>query len=111
MIFYQGLALRRLCREDEARARFERLLEFGRAHLGQPITIDYFAVSLPDFLVFEDNLRRRNDIHRHYLQGLGHLGLREHVDAVRAFDAALSGDPNHLGARLHRAMAAEPATC
>ena len=74
------------------------------------MTIDYFAVSLPDFLVFEDDLRRRNDIHCHYLQGLGHVGLGEHGDAVRTFDAALSGDPNHLGARLHRSMAAEPAT-
>ena len=57
MSFYQGLALRRLCREGRRPRRFERLLEFGRAHLGQLITIDDFAVSLPDFLVFEDDLR------------------------------------------------------
>jgi tetratricopeptide (TPR) repeat protein len=105
LIFYQGLALRALGREDEARARFQNLLEYGEAHMHDDVKIDYFAVSLPDFLVFEDDLNRRNVIHCEYLIGLGALGLGETARAMQAFDRVLAMDVNHLGAWTHRTMA------
>lgn len=103
-IFYQGLALRALGREDEARARFQRLLDYGEAHMDDDVRIDYFAVSLPDFLVFEDDLNRRNRVHCHYLIGLGALGLGDTAHAIKAFDAALALDENHMGAATHRSV-------
>lgn len=101
MIFYQGLARRRLGREDDARAIFARLVEYGRRHLDDEIVMDYFAVSLPDFLVFEEDLNRRNRIHCRYMLALGHLGLAEMDEARRHFDAVLAEDVNHLGATVH----------
>jgi len=49
MIFYQGLALRKLGRLAEAQAIFTRLVDYGQAHLNDKVQMDYFAVSLPDF--------------------------------------------------------------
>ncbi|WP_165228064.1 DUF5107 domain-containing protein [Aquisphaera insulae] len=105
MILYQGLALRALGRGEEAERRFEALAQFGRDHLGQNVAIDYFAVSLPDFLVFEDDLRRRNDTHCHYLMGLGRLGQGRRDEALAAFDLALALDASHFGALIHQPMA------
>lgn len=61
MIYYQGLALRALGREQDAADRFERLVAYGREHLADTPEIDYFAVSLPEFLVFEPDLAARNE--------------------------------------------------
>ncbi|MCY4070734.1 MAG: DUF5107 domain-containing protein [Chloroflexi bacterium] len=102
MIYYQGLARRKLGEHDLARSIFQRLIEYGEAHLHDDVTMDYFAVSLPNFLVFEDDLSQRNHIHCLYLIALGHLGLGDHDTAQRYFDDILARDPNHLGATIHR---------
>jgi hypothetical protein len=68
------------------------------------VKIDYFAVSLPNFLVFEDDLNRRNAVHCHYMMGLGYLGLQE-LDQARAhFVQVLEMDVNHQGAMIHLEM-------
>ena len=77
-VFYQGLALEKLDQRELARTIFQRLIEYGEAHLHDEVTMDYFAVSLPNFLVFEDDLAQRNHIHCLYLIALGHLGLGDH---------------------------------
>ena len=88
--------------EDEARRRFEQLIEYGRAHLDDEVTIDYFAVSLPDFLVFEEDLNRRNRSHCHFMIGLGLLGLGRQDKAMSEFDTVLDLDVAHQGAAIHR---------
>ena len=105
-IFYQGLAHERLDQRELARTIFQRLVEYGEEHLHDEVTMDYFAVSLPNFLVFEDDLTQRNHIHCLYLIALGHLGLGNHTEATRYFDDILARDPNHLGATLYRQVAA-----
>ena len=62
-IFYQGLALMKLGRQTEAFTRFESLRSYGLAHISDNVKIDYFAVSLPDLLIWEDDLNKRNIIH------------------------------------------------
>ena len=56
MIFYQGLAFHKLGRSDKSRAIFARLIQYGQQHLEDTVKMDYFAISLPNFLVFEENL-------------------------------------------------------
>lgn len=109
-IFYQGLAWNKLGQPEKAKAIFNRLISFGKQHLNDTIKIDYFAVSLPDLLVFDQDLNLRNKIHCHYLMALGHLGLNhDHVpDAEKNFDFVLTHDVNHLGAVIHRNMIAQP---
>jgi tetratricopeptide (TPR) repeat protein len=104
LIFYQGLARLKLNRSDEARAILGKLVAYGQSHLDDDVKLDYFAVSLPDFLVFDVDLNERNRLHCHYMQALGYLGLGDSAAAKEHFDAVLTLDVNHLGATLHRQM-------
>lgn len=97
-IFFQGLALRKLGRAREARARFRKLVSYARTHMNDQPAIDYFAISLPDFLVFDEDLARRNRIHCLYMEGLGCAGLGRKNAAARALRRVLRLDPAHLGA-------------
>jgi len=102
MIFYQGLALVKLGQEQAAREVFARLVEYGQTHQNDVQRIDYFAVSLPDFLVFDEDLDRRNAVHCAYMSALGYLGLAEHEAAQAAFDRVLAMNADHVGAWLLR---------
>ena len=76
-IYYQGLALRRLERKAEARERFETLISFGKLHLNDEFNLDYFAVSLPDLQIWDDDLTKRNYQNCQDLIALGKLGLSQ----------------------------------
>ena len=107
MIFYQGLANAKLGMKDHAESIFTRLVEYGEMHQNDHITLDYFAVSLPDFLVFEDDLDKRNAVHCQYMMALGMLGSGDAAKAADCFEAVLVLDPYHLGAAVHRRMLEE----
>ena len=94
-IYYQGLAWAALGEEEKARSRFNKLIDHGEKHLFDECRMDYFAVSLPDLAIWEDDLNRRNRIHCHYVMGLGHLGLGEREAALHHLQAALELDRNH----------------
>jgi hypothetical protein len=68
------------------------------------VKIDYFAVSLPNLLIFEDDLKARNQVHCYFLQGLGSLGLHDTERAQKAFAEVLKLDAGHFGARIHQNM-------
>ena len=101
MIYYQGLARLKLGQSEEANAIFRRLIDYGRAHLDDDVKMDYFAVSLPDFLVFEQSLKKKNEVHCQYLMGLGALGLGDFLFARQCFDEVLRIDAYHQGAIIH----------
>jgi tetratricopeptide (TPR) repeat protein len=98
-IFYQALAWLRLNEPEKAAAIFNRLIDFGGEHRNDRIQIDYFAVSLPDMLVFDQDIQLRNIIHCNYLAGLGYLGLGEEERGRVCLQEVLKADPNHEGAR------------
>ena len=104
IIYYQGVALAELGRKDEARSRFNKLIAYGEKHLFEKQTMDYFAVSLPDFLVFETDLDEKNKTHCYYMMGLGYMGLGEIAKAREAFETALAITPCHLGVLSHLAQ-------
>lgn len=101
-IFYQGLAWLKLGNEKEANSRFAKLIEYGSTHISDEVKLDYFAVSLPDLLIFDEDLTRRNKIHCSYLIGLGNLGLGYKERAENAFNSALELDCYHWGSALHK---------
>src|SRR5512133_2767539 len=86
MIFYQGLAHLKLNDSKAAHAIFTKLVEFGAAHLNEEVKVDYFAVSLPDFMVFDVEMKELNRIHCLYMMGLGELGLGNLSIALSHFD-------------------------
>ena len=97
-IYYQGLALLKLNRKTEANDRFNRLKSYGEIHLNDHIKVDYFAVSLPDLLIWDEDLDRRNKINSLYLMGLGLLGLEQTEMAFEQLKLVLEMDINHQGA-------------
>ncbi|MDP4270484.1 MAG: tetratricopeptide repeat protein, partial [Bacteroidota bacterium] len=103
-IFYQGLALLKLGRKEEARSRFNKLISYGEKHLFDQVKIDYFAVSLPDLLIWDDDFTHRNVIHCHYMMGLGYLGLGNADKAKQHLQKAFALDNNHQGVQAHLAM-------
>lgn len=99
-IYYQGLAWDALGSKANAAAIFNKLIDYGNAHGKDEVRIEYFAVSLPDLLIFEDDLSERNRLHCVFLKGLGYLGLGETEKATSAFREVLEKDM-HFGARAH----------
>ncbi len=104
-IFYQGLALQKLGNEKEARKRFNKLLKYGEKQLFIPFKMDYFAVSLPDLLIFEEDLQKRHELYCHYLMGLGYLGFDNLSKAALEFESILEIDAYNIGANIHFKMA------
>jgi tetratricopeptide (TPR) repeat protein len=101
MTYYQGLACQHLGRDEQAQSIFNRLVQYGHEQIDAEGSLDYFAVSLPDFLVFEPDLEVRTSVHGHYVAALGFLGLEREEKARSHFDSVLELDPSHLGAALH----------
>ncbi len=106
MNYYQGLAQQQLGQADAARATFQALIDYGGAHMADTMHIDYFAVSLPDFVASDEDLDRYNVAHCHYLLALGHAGLGDVAQAQAHFESVLRLNPYHLGAAAHRARLA-----
>jgi tetratricopeptide (TPR) repeat protein len=98
-ILYKGLALRKLGREQEATSSFDELLRYGKEHMDDEVSIDYFAVSLPDLQVFTEDLSKRNRIHCLFLIGLGNLGKNNKKEAEEAFKKVIEMDPGHSEGR------------
>ena len=100
MIMYQGLALYKLGRKSEGNARQYKLIDYGEQHIRDEVKIDYFAVSLPDMLIYDEDWSRRNRAHCLFLMGLGNLGLGNREKAEEYFEDALKEDNTHLNCRL-----------
>lgn len=102
-IFYQGLALLKLGKQDEAKRRFNKLIDYGEKHILDEVKIEYFAVSLPDLQIFDEDLNKKNKVHCLFMMGLGLLGLGERDAAEEKFNEVLTLDVSHIGARLFKA--------
>jgi tetratricopeptide (TPR) repeat protein len=94
--YFQAQALRALGDEEGARAVFSSLAEFAAMKLKTEPKIDYFATSLPNLLLFDDDLDKRNRIESALLSALAHHGLGEVQAAVRELEEVMAMDPNHL---------------
>jgi hypothetical protein len=103
-IFYQGLALLKLHRRDQANGRFFKLLNYGKQHLYDHVTMDYFAVSLPDLLIWEDSLDARNVIHCKYMLALGYFGMGDRDRGERYMKEVEALDNNHQGVQQLRSL-------
>ena len=103
-IFYQGLALLKLGRDDEAHGRFYRLINYGKQHIFERQTMDYFAVSLPDLLIWDDSLDTKNEIHCKYMLALGYYGMGEKEKALKYLAEVEALDNNHQGIQQFRSL-------
>ena len=104
MILYQGLAYLKLGRVREAKARFYRLIDYGERHLEDQVKIQYFAVSLPEFLIFDEDYTLRNRAHCYYLMALGNMGLGDEEKAAGYLGEAVKTEPSHMMCRVYRSL-------
>ena len=107
--FWRALAIERLGDRDSARRLLRDLRAAARRQAREEVRIDYFATSLPTFLLFEDDLERRNRAGCRYLEGLAELGLGRVMSAARAFEEVVALDPWHSGGRWGLGQIQEPA--
>ncbi len=98
-IFYAALCYRALGNEKAARGLFHKLITYGEKHIFDHITMDYFAVSLPDLLVWDGDLDLANRIHCNYMLALGHYGLGDNEKGDAFLQKVLCLDINHFGAQ------------
>ena len=103
-IFYQGMALRKLGRDNEANGRFYKLINYGKQHIFEKQVMDYFAVSLPDLLIWEDSLDTKNIIHCKYMLALGYYGMGDSEHALRYLNEVEELDNNHQGIQQFRTL-------
>lgn len=96
--YWRALALRALGDAEGATQLLEELRRAAIRRSREEARIDYFATSLPSFLLFEDDLSHRNRIECRYLQGLSLAGLGGRRAAARAFRDVLEQDASHLAA-------------
>ena len=94
-IFYAALAYRKLGDDAKANGLCYKLINYGKQHIFEKQTMDYFAVSLPDLLIWEDSLDVKNRIHCLYMLALGYEGMGDHEKAERYFAEVKSMDINH----------------
>ena len=103
-IFYAALCYRKLGQEDKARSLFDKLVNYGNEHIHEKQVMDYFAVSLPDLLIWNDSLDRKNEIHCKYMLALGYLGLGEQEKALQYLTEVRDLDINHQGVQALQSL-------
>lgn len=103
-IFCQGLALQKLSKENEADIRFNKLIDYADVHMEDDVKIDYFAVSLPDFLVFDDDLNMKNKVHCLFMKALGLFGKNEKSKANEYLKQAYEFEKYHFGMNSYIAL-------
>ena len=101
-IFYAGLCYRALGQEDKARSLFHKLINYGKQHIFEHPVMDYFAVSLPDLLIWDDSLDTKNLIHCKYMLALGYYGLGDKDKALKYLEEVEALDNNHQGIQQFR---------
>ncbi len=87
-IFYQGLAFAALGDMEKAKKSFHQLIMFGERHIFDRVGYDFFAVSMPELEVFQDDIQKRSDDYCRRMMALGRWGLM----AIEGWSTALAGE-------------------
>jgi len=98
LTFYRAMSLDALGRKSDANAVLKQMSDFAEKQMEAEVKVDYFATSLPNLLLFEDDLQKRNQVECFFLLALSELGLRNHERAMELLNQVLSLDCNHMAA-------------
>ena len=97
MTFYAAKAAKALGNDEQAERMFNMFIDYANEHMNDDIKIDYFAVSLPDFLIFEADLNKKNRVHCCFMAALGYKGLGDDESAAKYAVMGLKEDKCHAG--------------
>jgi len=104
LIYFQGLAQLQMGNPLEARQRFNKLLSWGKSHFHDQTEIDYFAVSLPDLLIFDQDGDAQNQLYCRYLMALGEYGMGNTETGRKLLEEVLREDPVYPGAAFFKTL-------
>ncbi|MBQ7487138.1 MAG: DUF5107 domain-containing protein, partial [Clostridia bacterium] len=74
-ILSQALAFHALGNDAMAKKSLHQLISFGERHLFDKVEYDFFAVSMPELEVYQDDIKKRSDEYCRNLIQLGQTGL------------------------------------
>jgi tetratricopeptide (TPR) repeat protein len=94
--YFQALAFEALGKHEAAHQVLSGLSNYAQTQLQTKPKIDYFATSLPNLLLFDDDLDKRNRIESTLLSALAKHGLGNVESAVRDLEQLIAEDPSHL---------------
>jgi tetratricopeptide (TPR) repeat protein len=94
--YFRALSLRELGEEQAARAVLSSLAEYAAGRMEVEPKIDYFATSLPNMLLFDDDLGKRNRVESQLLSALACHGLGDVEKAIQQLEWVVAEDPNDL---------------
>lgn len=99
-LLFQALGIAKQGDFAEAKHRLDIMLQWAEDQLDQNVKEDFFAVSLPELIVFDRNIVRNNQLHCRYVQYLARVGLcvltdAGHAEVDSARQAVLELDPSH----------------
>ncbi len=97
--YYRALALRRLGQSEEAAAELDRLRSYALTLRKQKPVVDYFATSLPNLLLFDDDLAKRNLVESLMLEAFAVLGMGDSDHARSLFQQVIGLDASNFDAR------------
>lgn len=97
MYYYRSLAYKKLGNEKKAAAGFNKMINYCEAHIDDKPELDYFAVSLPEFVVFDSDPERDNYVHCCYMAALGYTGKGMKDKADEYIRRGLAADCSHQG--------------
>ena len=95
MTFFSALSMISLGRRSEAKDLLYKLLEFAESLIESTAKLDYFATSLPNMLLFDDDIQKRQETKAMFLQAQAFYGLGEIDRAATLLKAVLENDPNY----------------
>lgn len=98
---YRALSYGALGRREEQLDLLKNLRDFGNKKLSTTAKIDYFATSLPNLLVFEDDIQKRQQAEGYYLIALSYLGEGNINTGKEYLHNVIEIDPAHSGALFH----------
>ena len=99
MSYYKALSLARLGETSRAASLLAEMRRNATAQLQSEPKIDYFATSLPNLILFKDDLEKRNRVDALFQLALADLGEEKRMDAAEKLRSVLELDCNHLAAQ------------
>jgi tetratricopeptide (TPR) repeat protein len=100
LTYFRAMSLEALGRETDAASLLKDMRAFSEQQMGKEAKIDYFATSLPNLLLFEDDLQKRHQLEHIFVLALAELGLRNTERAKQLLNQVLSLDCNHIAAQM-----------
>jgi tetratricopeptide (TPR) repeat protein len=95
MTYFTASSLMKLGKKKEAQKIFKDMIAHAKKLEKTKAKIDYFATSLPDMLLFNDDLQFRQVTSARFIQALANLGLGKKSAGVKLLKDVLKRDPSH----------------